>query len=121
MLSFFHEDDRVPAEIQLMSDKTSVALYLKLLESGSEKKRDTRLVIVGEKGAGKTSLIKRLFGEEIGVVTSTNGIVIHKIKCNADADDGVWTKLEGIVFFFNFHTAVFFLCQKIQIKSLELR
>ncbi|XP_063442140.1 uncharacterized protein LOC134722449 [Mytilus trossulus] len=90
------EDDNVPTEVRLMSDKKSLPLYLKLLESGSEKKRDIRLVIVGEKGAGKTSFLKRLFEEEIGDVTSTNGIEIHRIKCLAESDDGIWDKLEGI-------------------------
>ncbi|XP_063419046.1 uncharacterized protein LOC134701860 [Mytilus trossulus] len=78
-----------------MTDKRSVELYLKLLESGSEKKRDIRLVVVGKKGAGKTSLIKRLFGEDNTDVTSTNGIEIHKIKCKAMSDDGIWNKLDG--------------------------
>ncbi|CAG2218760.1 unnamed protein product [Mytilus edulis] len=59
------EDDVVPTEIKLMADKRSIDLYLKLLESGSEKKRDIRLVVVGKQGAGKTSLIRRLFGEDI--------------------------------------------------------
>ncbi|XP_076083549.1 uncharacterized protein LOC143054430 isoform X1 [Mytilus galloprovincialis] len=88
-------EDEVPTEIKLMTDKRSVELYLKLLESGSEKKRDIRLVVVGKKGAGKTSLIKRLFGEDITDVTSTNGIEIHKIKCKAKSDDGIWNKLDG--------------------------
>ncbi|XP_063407823.1 uncharacterized protein LOC134691303 isoform X1 [Mytilus trossulus] len=87
-------EDEVPTEIKLMTDKRSVELYLKLLESGSEKKRDIRLVVVGKKGAGKTSLIKRLFGEDITDVTSTNGIEIHKIKCKAKSDDGIWNKLD---------------------------
>ncbi|XP_052059490.1 death-associated protein kinase 1-like [Mytilus californianus] len=87
-------EDQVPTEIKLMTDKRSVELYLKLLESGSEKKRDIRLVIVGKKGAGKTSLIKRLFGEDSTDVTSTNGIEIHKIKCKAKSDDGIWNKLD---------------------------
>ncbi|XP_063408132.1 uncharacterized protein LOC134691514 [Mytilus trossulus] len=89
------EDEMVPTEIKLMADKRSIDLYLKLLESGSEKKRDIRLVIVGKKGAGKTSLIRRLFGEDITDVTSTNGIEIHKIKCKAMSDDGIWNKLDG--------------------------
>ncbi|XP_071142186.1 ankyrin-1-like [Mytilus edulis] len=89
------EDDKVPTEIELMADKKSVPLYLKLLESGSEKKRDIRLVIVGKNGAGKTSLIKRLFSEENTDVTSTNGIEIHTIKCKAMSDDGIWNKLDG--------------------------
>ncbi|VDI03474.1 Hypothetical predicted protein, partial [Mytilus galloprovincialis] len=95
------EDDNVPTEIRLMSDKKSLPLYLKLLESGSEKKRDIRLVIVGEKGAGKPSFLKRLFEEEIGEVTSTNGIEIHRIKCLAESDDGIWNKLE-VNFWFHF-------------------
>ncbi|XP_063417381.1 uncharacterized protein LOC134699914 [Mytilus trossulus] len=88
------EGNMVPTEIKLMADKRSIDLYLKLLESGSEKKRDIRLVVVGKKGAGKTSLIRRLFGEDITDVTSTNGIEIHKIKCKAMSDDGVWNKQE---------------------------
>ncbi|CAC5398136.1 unnamed protein product [Mytilus coruscus] len=88
-------EDEVPTEIKLMTDKRSIDVYLKLLESGSEKKRDIRLVVVGKKGAGKTSLIKRLFGEDNTDVTSTNGIEIHKIKCKAMSDDGIWNKLDG--------------------------
>lgn len=102
-------DDNVPTEIRLMSDKKSLPLYLKLLESGSEKKRDIRLVIVGEKGAGKTSFLKRLFEEEIGEVTSTNGIEIHRIKCLAESDDGKWNKLEGNCFLNINHTAVYII------------
>ncbi|XP_071144053.1 uncharacterized protein [Mytilus edulis] len=91
------EDEMVPTEIKVMADKRSIDLYLKLLESGSEKKRDIRLVVVGKKGAGKTSLIRRLFGEDITDVTSTNGIEIHKIKCKAMSDDGIWNKLDGMM------------------------
>ncbi|XP_071138471.1 uncharacterized protein [Mytilus edulis] len=82
----------VPTEIEQMKDKESVPLYLKLLESGSEKKRDIRLVVVGRKGAGKTSLIKRLF-QESGIATKTNGIEIHQMRCKADLNDGIWTKI----------------------------
>ncbi|XP_071142193.1 uncharacterized protein [Mytilus edulis] len=88
------EDDMVPTEIKLMADKRSIDVYLKLLESGSEKKRDIRLVVVGKQGAGKTSLIRRLFGEEFAEVTNTNGIEIHKIKCKLKSDDGIWNKLD---------------------------
>ncbi|VDI37398.1 Hypothetical predicted protein [Mytilus galloprovincialis] len=92
-----------------MADKRYVPLYLKLLESGSEKKRDIRLVIVGKKGAGKTLLIKRLFKEvkkETGIINflqeitrrkkeSTNGIEIHRIRCKATVDDDKWEKLDA--------------------------
>lgn len=100
---YFIVEDTVPAEIRLMTDKKSVPLYLKLLESGSEKKRDIRLVIVGKKGTGKTSLVKRLFSEEISKireVASTNGIDIHKMRCIANSDDGMWNKLDGMMSYF---------------------
>ncbi|CAG2217217.1 unnamed protein product [Mytilus edulis] len=101
----------IPAEIKLMADKRSVPLYLKLLESGYENKRDIRLVIVGQKGAGKTSLIKRLLnegktragmtsflkrfiGRNNAEINSTNGIEIHTIKCNPNSCDGIWNKLD---------------------------
>ncbi|CAG2205323.1 unnamed protein product [Mytilus edulis] len=83
----------VPTEIEQMKDEDSVPLYLQLLESGSEKKRDIRLVVVGKKGAGKTSLIKNLFGEN-GKAAKTNGIEIHRLRCKSDTDDGIWTKLD---------------------------
>ncbi|OPL33259.1 hypothetical protein AM593_04634, partial [Mytilus galloprovincialis] len=92
------KDDIVPAEIRLMADKKSVPLYMKLLESGSEKKRDIRIVLVGQKETGKTSLLKRLFGDDksmMGEIDSTNGIEIHRITCKANNDDGIWNKLDG--------------------------
>ncbi|XP_076083736.1 uncharacterized protein LOC143054607 isoform X2 [Mytilus galloprovincialis] len=92
------KDDIVPAEIRLMADKKSVPLYMKLLESGSEKKRDIRIVLVGQKETGKTSLLKRLFGDDksmLGEIDSTNGIEIHRITCKANYDDGLWNKLDG--------------------------
>ncbi|CAG2254896.1 unnamed protein product [Mytilus edulis] len=80
-----------------MYDKTSVPLYLKLLESGSEKKRHS-IGHCWEKGSGKTSLLKRLFREEISMikeVTITNGIKIHRMRCNANSNDGVWKRLRS--------------------------
>ncbi|XP_076084623.1 uncharacterized protein LOC143055372 [Mytilus galloprovincialis] len=88
-------DDVVPTEIKSMTDKQSVPLYLHLLESGSEKKRDIRLVVVGKKEAGKTSLLRRLFSEGIEDVHSTNGIEIHTITCKTKSDDGIWNKSDG--------------------------
>ncbi|VDI80209.1 Hypothetical predicted protein [Mytilus galloprovincialis] len=92
-------NDKVPIEIKLMSDKKYVPLYLKLLESGSEKKRDIRLVILGKKGSGKTSFLKRLLREDINtirMVTSTDGISIHRTRCNVNSDDSIWNKFDGI-------------------------
>lgn len=97
----FFVDDKVPIEIKLMADKKYVPLYLKLLESGSEKKRDIRLVILGEKGSGKTSFLKRLLREDITtirMVTSTDGISIHRTRCNINSDDSIWNKFDGMIF-----------------------
>ncbi|XP_076087741.1 uncharacterized protein LOC143058163 [Mytilus galloprovincialis] len=88
------ENENIPSEIRLMSDKTSVPLYLKLLESGCEKKRDIRLVVVGMKGSGKTSFIKRLLNEDCTHVSRTNGIEVHRIRYNANSDDDVWKRLD---------------------------
>ncbi|CAG2237690.1 unnamed protein product [Mytilus edulis] len=90
--------DVVPTEIKSMTDKQSVPLYLHLLESGSEKKRDIRLVVVGKKEAGKTSLLRRLFSEGIEDVHSTNGIEIHTITCKTKSDDGIWNKSDGMMY-----------------------
>lgn len=81
-----------------MVEKARYNTYISLLKSGSEKKRDIRLVVVGEKGTGKTSLSYKLFGEEITGVKSTNGIDIHTLRCKANAVDGSWTYLEGMLF-----------------------
>lgn len=106
---FFFVVEEIPIEIQLMADKRSVPLYLKLLESGYEEKRDIRLVIVGKKGAGKTSFVNRLFnegniaasmtslGDSKESITSTNGIEIHTIKCPVKYDEGRWNKLDGMM------------------------
>lgn len=97
----FFVDDKVPIEIKLMSDKKYVPLYLKLLASGSEKKRDIRLVILGKKGSGKTSFLKRLLKEDINtirMVTSTDGISIQRTRCNVNSDDGKWNKFDGMIF-----------------------
>lgn len=113
--SIAYADDIVPAEIRLMADKKSVPLYMKLLESGSEKKRDIRIVLVGQKETGKTSLLKRLFGDDksmMGEIDSTNGIEIHRITCKANNDDGIWNKLDGI-------TITYFFCGKNIIASLD--
>lgn len=98
---FYHYivDDEVPIEIRLLTDKKYVPLYLQLLESGSEKKRDIRLVIVGKQGAGKTSLVKRLFREVEEDITSTNGIEIHRIRFKTKSNSSNWKKIDGKVFF----------------------
>lgn len=74
-------------------DQHSIDIYLRALKSGSEKRSDINLVIVGRKGAGKTSLVRRLFGEEFSNLESTNGIEIHRRRCKIKSNE--WTRIGG--------------------------
>ncbi|CAC5393339.1 unnamed protein product [Mytilus coruscus] len=74
-------------------DEESINIYLKALETGSEQRRDINLVIVGKKGVGKTSLVRRLFGENIRDVKSTNGIEIHRRRCRISLNNWEWNKI----------------------------
>ncbi|VDI17122.1 Hypothetical predicted protein [Mytilus galloprovincialis] len=74
-------------------DEKSINIYLKALATGSERRRDINLVIVGKKGVGKTSLVRRLFGENIKDVKSTNGIEIHRRRCRISLNDWEWNKI----------------------------
>jgi len=76
---------RVPYEIKEQGAK-AVADYLELMESeGSEKLNEARIIILGEKGAGKTCLARRLIKLKAPMTKpneSTEGVVstIWKIK-----------------------------------------
>jgi GTPase SAR1 family protein len=62
--------------------------YLKETESGTVNQLyEAKLIILGDGGAGKTSLLRRLFKPELGLPTeveSTNGIDIHIHKFKLD-------------------------------------
>ncbi|CAC5363160.1 unnamed protein product [Mytilus coruscus] len=74
-------------------DEESINIYLKALETGSEQRRDINLVIVGKQGVGKTSLVRRLFGENIADVKSTNGIEIHRRRCRISLNNWECNKI----------------------------
>ncbi|VDI65598.1 Hypothetical predicted protein [Mytilus galloprovincialis] len=84
----------IPAII-LRMDNESIEIYKKALESGSEIKHDIRIIIVGKKGAGKTSLVRNLLKENLDNVDSTNGIDIHVKRCKIRTADGKWFLQEG--------------------------
>ncbi|VDI82033.1 Hypothetical predicted protein [Mytilus galloprovincialis] len=86
----------IPAAI-LRMDKESIRIYMKALESGSEIKHDIRVIIVGKKGAGKTSLVRNLLKENLDGVESTNGIDIHIKKCKIRTADEKWFLQKGSV------------------------
>lgn len=64
-----------------MQDPYALDLYRKALMKGSEEDRSIRINVVGNFGQGKTSLVRRLIGETVEDVHSTNGIDIERYCC----------------------------------------
>lgn len=62
--------------------------FLNAAKSGTTKRCNVRVMIVGEKSAGKTCLLRRLMNEGIDDVKSTDGINIERRKCQID----LWTE-----------------------------
>ncbi|KAL3889491.1 hypothetical protein ACJMK2_001831, partial [Sinanodonta woodiana] len=53
----------IPAEILNMDDR-SIQLFEDALKDGKETVYSIRIMVVGHLGVGKTTLVKRLLGEE---------------------------------------------------------
>lgn len=68
--------------------------YLKILKEGKETRYVIKIFILGKNGVGKTSLMRRLLGESIGDVRSTEGIDIVK-RCKIRVRDGLWECCKG--------------------------
>ena len=67
-----------PVEI-VKQGREAVINYFKSLEGEKEPLNEVKVLLVGEGGAGKTSLVKKIFGEEIdGNEPQTQGINIRK-------------------------------------------
>ncbi|XP_062581687.1 uncharacterized protein LOC134243453 [Saccostrea cucullata] len=72
------------------------ALYLQALAEGSTLDRTIRVMFVGHKGAGKTTLCRRFLGENITSIRSTEGIDIYIEKFTVDLETRKWTiDIEG--------------------------
>ncbi|KAL3887954.1 hypothetical protein ACJMK2_000339, partial [Sinanodonta woodiana] len=73
-------------------DSKSIQLYTKALEAGMEKVYNIRVMVVGQFGVGKTTLIKRLLGQQVDMSKSksTEGIDVHKHCCKISLDTGEW-------------------------------
>ncbi|AKB28543.1 hypothetical protein MSSIT_1824 [Methanosarcina siciliae T4/M] len=67
-----------PVEI-IRNGREAVINYFRSLEDGKEPLNEVKVLLVGEGSAGKTSLVKRVFGEEVdGNEPQTQGINIRK-------------------------------------------
>ncbi|VDI09892.1 Hypothetical predicted protein [Mytilus galloprovincialis] len=70
-------------------DITERTTFMEAIASGSEVRRYVRIQVVGKHGVGKSSLVRRLLGEGIDDIKSTDGIDILK-KCQIRRSDGEW-------------------------------
>ncbi|CAC5365942.1 unnamed protein product [Mytilus coruscus] len=70
--------------------RKGIDLYKKLVETKSEELYFIRLVVLGQEGVGKTSLVRRLLQESISQVKSTNGIEINVNKYGISLCTGEW-------------------------------
>lgn len=75
-------------------------LYLQALTEGSTLDRTVRVMFVGHKGAGKTTLCRRFLGENITSIRSTEGIDVYIEKFTVDLETRKWTiDVEGMIIF----------------------
>ncbi|XP_053390520.1 probable serine/threonine-protein kinase qkgA [Mercenaria mercenaria] len=79
--------DKVPDEID--DDPYTRRLYTKALQDGKETDRGIRINVVGNFSQGKTSLIRRLVGQSIDGVETTNGIDIDRYICKKSPDGNI--------------------------------
>lgn len=92
----------IPDEL-LKQNKKSVEIYKDCLKFGEERRNKVRIILVGPKGSGKTSLLRRLLRQPIVDVKSTNGVEIHISKCKARLRDMKWICRAGISHFIHKH------------------
>ncbi|KAK3582750.1 hypothetical protein CHS0354_039792 [Potamilus streckersoni] len=76
-------------------DTRSLKLYKEALQDGKEKVHNIRVIVVGPPGVGKTTLIKRLFGD-VNVIerTSTEGMDVHTGFCKVSFATKEWKTQE---------------------------
>ncbi|CAG2194445.1 unnamed protein product [Mytilus edulis] len=79
----------MPETIKQMSDHDREE-FLKATQSGTSKRYNVRVMIVGKGQVGKTCLLRRLMKEQIDDVKSTDGLDIVRKKCQINVDTGEW-------------------------------
>ncbi|KAL3887960.1 hypothetical protein ACJMK2_000345, partial [Sinanodonta woodiana] len=73
-------------------DSKSIQLYKTALDAGMEQVYNIRVMVVGQFNVGKTTLIKRLLGQQVDISESksTEGIDVHKHCCKISLDKREW-------------------------------
>ena len=93
-LAYYHllaETENKDENLGRFEDPLLAKLYLEALETGEEESNTIRVIVVGHKGAGKTTLVRKLLGKANLEESheSTEGIEIHVHKCEVN-EDGSW-------------------------------
>ncbi|KAL3889773.1 hypothetical protein ACJMK2_002101 [Sinanodonta woodiana] len=75
-------------------DDRSIQLFEEALKDGEETVHNIRIMVVGHMGVGKTTLVKRLLGEEVNISErhSTEGIDVYVNCCDVSLSTLEWTR-----------------------------
>ncbi|KAL3888112.1 hypothetical protein ACJMK2_000492 [Sinanodonta woodiana] len=75
-------------------DDRSIQLFEEALKDGKETVHSIRVMVVGQMGVGKTTLVNRLLGEEVNISDrhSTEGIDIYVNCCDVSLSTHEWTR-----------------------------
>ncbi|KAK3611907.1 hypothetical protein CHS0354_013971 [Potamilus streckersoni] len=75
-------------------DDNAIRLFEEALKDGKETMHNIRIMVVGQQGVGKTTLIKRLLGEEVNISERhiTEGIDVYVNCCYASLSTHKWTR-----------------------------
>ncbi|KAL3888189.1 hypothetical protein ACJMK2_000568, partial [Sinanodonta woodiana] len=73
-------------------DSNFIQLYKKALDAGMEKVYNIRVMVVGQSGVGKTTLIKCLLGQPVDISErkGMEGVDVHKHSCKISLEKGEW-------------------------------
>lgn len=73
--------------------------YMEAIQSGKETRKFVRIQVIGKDRVGKTCLVRRLLGQGIDDVESTDGMEVSR-QCQIQTSDGEWLVGEGEFDFF---------------------
>lgn len=73
--------------------------YMKAITLGKEVRRYVRIIVIGEHGAGKSTLVRRLLEQDVDGINSTDGIEMNN-KFQIRESNGQWVFNKGTTYMF---------------------
>ena len=92
-LESFERFDQFLTQLEVSSNDFVVnETFHQILRNGVEENYHIRVMLVGNEGVGKSTLLRRLLRKPVKIKTynSTNGIDVHIHSCNVDIETGEW-------------------------------